>query len=493
MKGARYPDVFRSAVVMVCVVLLAPGEIPAFAAPQSQPSSSTSTPAAKIPPDQLDSLVAPIALYPDPLLAQVLAASTYPLEIIQLQQWLAKNSTLKDKALADAVAKQPWDASVQALAPLPDAVKRLADDVGWTTDLGNAFLSQQSDVMDAVQRMRKKAQEKGTLKTTEQQKVETTVVETKQVIVIEPSNPQVVYVPTYDPVIVYGPPVYPYPPIYYPPAWYYPAGLAISFGVGMMMGAFWAGGWGWGCGWGGNNVYINNNNNFNRNSNINGGNRINNDLPGRGNSNRPGGGVGGAGGVGGVGGAGGVGGVGGVGGPGGPGGVGGPGGDGGRPSQLPAGGNRSNWQHNPEHRGGAPYRDRATADRFGGTARGDSLSRRQASARQQIGRGGTRAGNFGGNRAGASGGGSVGNRAAGTGNRSLGGGPDRIGSRDLSRSGGQNRDAFGGGSRGYDGSSARSSSNRGSSSMSRGGGGFSGGSRGGGFGGGGGRGGGRRR
>ena len=108
--------------------------------------------------------------------------------------------------MADAVAKQPWDPSVQALAALPDVVKRLGDDIQWTADLGNAFLAQQADVMDAVQRMRKKAQDKGTLKTTEQQKVETRVVENKSVIVIEQANPQVVYVPSYDPVVVYGPP-----------------------------------------------------------------------------------------------------------------------------------------------------------------------------------------------------------------------------------------------------------------------------------------------
>ena len=144
---------------------------PAKAAPaQAQSQTPAQNQAAKIPPDQLDSLVAPIALYPDPLLAQVLAASTYPLEIVQLQQWLAKNPALKDKALADAVAKQPWDPSVQSMAALPDLVKRLANDIQWTTDLGNAFLAQQKDVMDAIQRMRTKAQAKGTLKSTEQQK-----------------------------------------------------------------------------------------------------------------------------------------------------------------------------------------------------------------------------------------------------------------------------------------------------------------------------------
>ncbi len=449
-KGA----VSRSVSAILCILALLPGDTLAYQSPTPQaPASAPQKQAQKISPEQLDALVAPIALYPDPLLAQTLAASTYPLEIIQLQQWLEKNKNLKDKALSDAVAKQPWDPSVQAMAALPDVVNRLANDIQWTTDLGNAFLAQQSDVMEAVQRMRKKAQEKGNLKSTEQQKVETKVVENKSVIVVEQANPQVVYVPQYDPVIVYGPPVYPYPPIYYPPAWYYPAGLAISFGVGVAMGAFWSGGWCCGCGWGGNDITINRNNNFNRNANINrpsqlpsGGNRGN--VGDRGNA-------------------------------------------GNRPSQQPASGAGDRWQHNPEHRGGAPYRDRATADRFGGTTRGDSLANRQASARQQLGRqGGTLASYRGGgaglsNRSG--GGAGLGNSAGGggLGNRTGAGGADRIGSRDLSRSGGGNRDAFGGGSRGYNGSSARSSSSRGSSSMSsRGGGGFS---RGGGGRGGGGR------
>ena len=111
--------------------------------------------------------------FPDPLLATTLAASTYPLEIIQLQQWMERNKNLKDKALADAVAKQPWDPSVQSLAVTPDVVQRLAGNIQWTTDLGNAFLAQQSDVMDAVQRMRAKAQGTGNLQTSAQQTVET--------------------------------------------------------------------------------------------------------------------------------------------------------------------------------------------------------------------------------------------------------------------------------------------------------------------------------
>lgn len=448
MSLRRQSAIFRSSLTVLCALALIPGDTLAYTSSVWQATApSSQKQAANVPPDQLDSLVAPIALYPDPMLAQVLAASTYPLEIIQLQQWLENNKNLKDKALADAVAKQPWDSSVQAMAALPDVVKRLANDIQWTTDLGNAFLAQQSDVMDAVQRMRKKAQDKGNLKTTEQQKVETKVIENKSVIIVEQANPQVVYVPSYDPVVVYGPPVYPYPPIYYP-SWYYPAGMAMSFGVGVMMGAFWSGGWGWGCGWGGNNdITINRNNNFNRNSNIGGGNRGNiggarpsNPIAGGGNRGNVGGGN--------------------------------------RVSTLPAGGGGDRWQHNPEHRGGAPYRDRATADRFGGTMRGDSLANRQASARQQIGRQGS---NFGSNR---SSGGGLSNRVVGNnfggrsggdgiGDRAGGSGADRIGSRDLSRSGGGNRDAFGGGSRGFDGSSTRSSSTRGASSMgSRGGGGF---------------------
>src|SRR5205085_64553 len=182
---------------------------------QSQVMTTTTNqppPVETIPPDQLDSLVAPIALFPDPLLAQTLAASTYPLEIIQLQQWMERSKNLKDKALADAVAKQPWDPSVQALSATPDVVQRLAGNIQWTTDLGNAFLAQQSDVMEAVQRMRGKAEGKGTLKTSAQQTVQTKTVEGgKQVIVIEPAQSDVVYVPSYDPAVVYGPPPPAYP------------------------------------------------------------------------------------------------------------------------------------------------------------------------------------------------------------------------------------------------------------------------------------------
>src|SRR5262245_6727593 len=278
----------RRLVAALSIVAMAGGD--AFAAVLAPQEAS------RIPADQLESLVAPIALYPDPLLAQTLAASTYPLELIQLQQWMAKNPDLKDKALADAVAKQPWDPSIQSMAAVPEVVKRLADDIQWTTELGDAFLAQQGEVMDAVQRMRKKAEEKGALKSNEQQTVETKVIEEKTVIVVQPTNPEVVYVPSYNPTVVYPPPVYPYPPVYYPP--YYPGAGLVSFGVGMAMGAAIWGGSCCGCNWGGGNntININNNNNFNRNSN--------------------------------------------------------------RTNNVGGGGNRGsggNWSHNPQNRGGTPY------------------------------------------------------------------------------------------------------------------------------------------
>ena len=429
---------WRTLLVTLCVVSIGAGDPVALAslqqpvAPAQQPATPTAAPAdeALYTPDQLDSLVAPIALYPDPLLAQTLAASTYPLEIVQLQQWLAKHPDMKEKKLAEKVAKQPWDPSIQAMAALPNVVKRLADDIQWTTELGNAFLAQEGDVMQAVQRMRVKAQSTGQLKSTPEQVVKTEVVESRNYVVIEQANPQVVYVPSYDPVVVYGAPVYPYPPIYYPPVGAYAAGAAISFGVGVAMGAAWGGGWGWNAGWGHNDINVNYNNNFNRNANIN-----------RGAGNQ--------------------------------------------------------WRHQPQHRGGTPYQNRSTANRYGGTARGDSMASRQASqqgARQSgaVGTSGVagQARAAAGDRASQAGAAARDRAGAASSSRAAGAG-DRVGQRDVSRGSGR-ESAFGGGSDRFSGSSARSHSSRGSSSMgSRGGGGFS---RGGGGGrGGGGRGGGGRR
>jgi hypothetical protein len=417
----------------VFLVVLQPGPTAAQSPPADSSAKAEEAPA-KMPADQLDALVAPIALYPDSLLAQTLVASTYPLEIVQLQQWMAKNPGLKDKELEAALAKQPWDPSIQSMAAVPEVVKRLADDIQWTTELGNAFLAQQSDVMDAVQRMRKKAKDKGALASNEQQKVETQTEGDKTVIVVQSTNPEVVYVPSYSPTVVYGPPVYPYypyPPIYYPP---YPAGAAfVSFSFGVMIGAAWGGAC-CGMGWSNNNININNNNNFNRvnHNNIGNGNR--------GNGNR----------------------------------------------------GNGNWQHNPQHRGGAPYGDRATANKFGGTTRGDSLNSRQTQARQQGGAGtGNRAGGAGvsdraaggGGLSDRSGGGGAGDRPS-AGSRDVGGG-DRggAGGRDSGGRSSSNRSSgggFGGSSGGgFSGSSARSSSSRGASSFGGGGGGRRGGGGGG--------------
>jgi hypothetical protein len=417
----------RTLVAIACAVLLVPGEGVLLA--QSTPPAAAQTEADDPPltADQLDSLVAPIALFPDDLLAQVLAASTYPLELMQLQQWLAKNPNLKDKALADAVAKQPWDPSIQSMAAVPEAVKRLADDIQWTTDLGNAFLDQQKDVMDACQRMRSKAKGKGSLTSNERMKVETKVVETKEVIVIQSSNPQVIYVPSYNPVYVYPPPVYPYPPVYYPP---YTAGAAFfTFTAGVMIGAAFWGGSCCRCGWGGSsNVNINVNNNFNRNTNINRG-----------------------------------------------------------------GGGNGNWSHNSSHRGGTPYGNKSTANKYGGQTRGQQNSRAggspSASNRASGGAGANRGSSGAGVSNKSAGGASRGGASPSASNRSAGGGGDRVGGRDIPSGGGsKGGSGFGGGSGGYSGKSASASSSRGSSSMSSHGGG--GGSRGGG---GGSRGGGGRR
>src|SRR6516165_1285484 len=190
LLAAQVIQLAKELTAIICIAGLALGNAVWAAPPQQAAPASSDTQAAKLPNDQLDSLVAPIALYPDPLLSQVLIACTYPLEIIQLQQWLGQNKNLKDKALADAVQKQDWDPSVQALAALPDIVKQLSENIKWTTELGNAFLAQQDDVMAAVQRMRKAAQDKGNLKSNEQMKVETKTVESKQVIVIEQGIPR---------------------------------------------------------------------------------------------------------------------------------------------------------------------------------------------------------------------------------------------------------------------------------------------------------------
>lgn len=211
--------------------------------PQNAPPAPA--PGATLTPQQLDDLVAPIALYPDPLVAQVLAASTYPMEVAEADQWVRDHSSWKPSKLMDKAKKEKWDPSVQALVAFPDVLKRLTEDMNWTTQLGNAFLAQQNDVMQAVQAMRAQAQAKGTLKSTPQETVSTEDQNGQQAISIEPTDPDMWYVPYYNPAWAWGPPAWgAYPPLVYP-------GIDVGFGwdPGIDLG-LWFGGWG-GWGWGG--------------------------------------------------------------------------------------------------------------------------------------------------------------------------------------------------------------------------------------------------
>ena len=192
--------------------------------------------------EQLQQLVAPIALYPDALVAQILAAATYPSEVVEADRWMQQHSDLKGKKLADEVNKQSWDPSVKALAQFPSVLANLDKNLAWTSSLGEAYMNQQADVMDAVQAMRARAQSSGSLKSTPQEKVTTQ----GQTIVIDPVNPDVVYVPQYDPWLVYGAPLAVWPGWYPYPGLYLAAGIGIGFGVGIGLGFFAGFGWGWG-------------------------------------------------------------------------------------------------------------------------------------------------------------------------------------------------------------------------------------------------------
>ena len=246
---------------------------------------------------QLDQLLAPIALYPDELISQILMASTYPLEVVQADRWAKQNKGLKGDSLATALENQAWDPSVKSLVNFPDVLSMMSDKLDWTEQLGDAFLYSQKDVLATVQSLRAKAQAEGNLKSTSEQNV---IVE-KETIIIQPADPQVVYVPAYNPTVVYG--AWPYPA--YPPYPVYPPGYvataAFSFAAGVAVGAAWGYAWG-NCNWNGGNVNINNSQNINFNNKID-----------RGKYN----------------------------------------------------GDRGNWNHNPEHRKGAAYRDNQTAQRFG--------------------------------------------------------------------------------------------------------------------------------
>jgi len=219
------------------------------AAPWQDPAQDSSTPPSSLSPagpegslkfaqDRIEQLVAPIALYPDALLAQILMASTYPLEVVEAARWVRQNPGLSGVALEEALRAQTWDPSVKSLCGFPTVLTRMDEDLAWTRDLGDAFLAQKTDLMDAVQRLRTKAIEAGTLKTTPEQVVS----QDQGAVVVTPASPEVVYVPTYSPVVVYGPGWY-YPYGYYP-YWYAPPPFTppygyVTFGFGFF--------WGFGC------------------------------------------------------------------------------------------------------------------------------------------------------------------------------------------------------------------------------------------------------
>jgi hypothetical protein len=317
------------AVVSLCHV---PFTAPAQDANPAQASAPAAESTQKFKPEELEQIVAPIALYPDALLAQIFMASTYPLEIVQAARWSKEHPEIKGDAVAKEMEKQSWDPAVKSLVAFPDVLVMMNEKLDWTQKLGDAFLAQQKDVMDAVQRLRTKAKDAGNLSSSKEQKVKTEPAPAgapaPQIIIIESSDPEVVYVPTYNPTVVYGGWPYPaYPPYYYYPPAYAPGAAFFSFSVGMVVGgALWGN-----CNWGGSDVDIDVNryNNFNRNEiNNNRNTNINNRS-----------------------------------------------------------GNKSSWQHNAEHRKGVGYRDSATQQKYNrGSSQQGLQSREEFRGRADQGR-----------------------------------------------------------------------------------------------------------
>ena len=238
---------FDFPVVVGSVVCDLPSE-PVSPSRRASPAAGHAAPAQAAPappytqqtPEQLQQLVAPIALYPDSLVAQILAASTFPEQVVEADRWVQEHPDLKGDALGQAVDQQPWDPSVKALTAFPSVLGNMDKNLSWTSSLGDAYYNQQQDVMDAVQVMRQRAENAGNLKTTPQQ----TVTTQGSSIVVQPANPEVVYVPAYDPWLVYGDPIMAWPGWYpYPGIWY--GGPYLSFGIGFGIGFFGGFGWGW--------------------------------------------------------------------------------------------------------------------------------------------------------------------------------------------------------------------------------------------------------
>ena len=367
-------------------------------------------------PEEIEQMVAPIALYPDSLVSQILMASTYPLEVVEADRWAKQNKNLKGDALAAALEKQNWDPSVRSLVNFPQVLSTMSEKLDQTQKLGDAFLSQQKEVLDAIQRLRAKAQAEGNLKTTKEQEVivEQAAPQTT-VIKIEPASPQVVYVPTYNPTVVYGAWPYPaYPPYYWYPPGYVATAAVFTFAAGVALGAAWGYAWG-GCNWGRGDVDID----INRNTNINN-THINREKYKQ-------------------------------------------------EFQARGQGDRGAWKHDASHRKGVSYRDNATAQKFNRGTDAQAAKSREAyrgraeSGRQELAR---ERGGSGGRESGLGDRGGPGDREGGLGDR----GGQRPG-------GGRDAAAFEGIGKGGDtrSASARGSASRGGGSRAGGGGGARGG------------------
>jgi hypothetical protein len=211
-----------------------------FASQAEQPTTQPQVQPAQLNSAQLQQLVAPIALYPDALVAQILAAATYPDQVVEADRWVEQHSELKGEQLAQEVDKQPWDPSVKAVTEFPSVLANMDKNLSWTSSLGDAYINQQQDVMNVIQVMRQGAKEEGNLKTISQEKV----IQQGKTIVIEPADPEVIYVPEYDPWVVYGAPILAWPGWYWYPGLFVP-GPGIAFGVGFGIGFFNGFGWGW--------------------------------------------------------------------------------------------------------------------------------------------------------------------------------------------------------------------------------------------------------
>jgi hypothetical protein len=254
-RAARFSRPRLGRQILVSLLSLAllfatwPQSLSAYQDTQAPPQAAPAPPYTQQTPEQLQQLVAPIALYPDSLVAQILAASTFPEQVVEADRWVQANPNLRGAALGQAVDQQPWDPSVKALTAFPSVLGNMDKNLSWTSSLGDAYYNQQADVMDAIQVMRQRAEAAGNLRSTPQQ----TVTTQGSTIIIQPANPAVVYVPAYDPWLVYGGPIVAWPGWYpYPGIWY--AGSYLSFGVGLAIGFLAGFRWGWphwGFNWGG--------------------------------------------------------------------------------------------------------------------------------------------------------------------------------------------------------------------------------------------------